>query len=135
MNSIKVRNSASFRIRPDTNEFQNDFLMKTGLKPSKIGIKGEPVYEGLSRTWENNYLSIKAPLGNDVDLEKHLLWLWNLLKDHKSYIRELNKREDIDIDIFGTFTSDANCPSVFIKPEAFMIFTELNISFEYSILA
>ena len=133
---LENRHGASLRI---ITENFDDFLLfekKTGLDPSKKGKKGAPKHPGSSRLYPHNIWILESPLSKTEELSSHLKWLWNKICTHRdTLIRFKKSSNNVEIDVFCSYTSNCDHSGLELDPESLKIFTELQIKMQLSIIA
>jgi hypothetical protein len=121
--------SASLRVM-DAPELHDEIEVVTGLKPSHAHLKGDKKPR-TSSTWDNDIWILQSPLNEKAELTDHLNWLWNTIKPHSDYFKELLQKGR-KVDVFCGYRSDSDNAGFIVQPDALEIFASLNIPFQVS---
>jgi hypothetical protein len=122
--------SATLRIFGEIPDL-NAITKNLELQPTESHLKGErrgprsPGY--LHDMW-----SYSPPLDETEPLEKHIDALWEAIRPHKDYIRELKKT--LVVDVFLGYRSNCDHAGVEIPHTSLRMFCELEIPFGLSII-
>ena len=87
-----------------------------------------------NKPYPRDQWALDSPLASEEPLDTHLKWLANQLRPHYAYIRSL-KSPDTDVYILCGYTTEVEQNDFSLSSEALEIFTTLDISLEFSILA
>lgn len=121
--------SASLRIFSSDKMDIDAITNYLGLTPTYSHIKGEPCYKGV---FENSMWLFEMDLPEKTHLDFHIQTLWSTLKPLKEKILKL--KENFNVDIFCGYRSNSDTAGIVVAPSSFDIFTELDVSFQLSII-
>jgi hypothetical protein len=99
-----------------------------GIPPSHTHRAGD--INRLGKPFEHDMWGLDSKLGEQASLDEHLKWLHQVLAPHYEFLRSA-KRTAV-VDVFLSYLSDEDQAGFEISPEAFKIFSELEIPFGVS---
>ncbi len=122
-----LKNSASLRIFGPNLDFER-ITRELGTPPTHTHRTGD--LNRVGKLYENDMWSLDSKLGEQQSLDEHLRWLHRTLSPHHEFLRTA-KRTAL-VDVFLSYLSDEDQAGFEISPEAFKIFSELEIPFGVS---
>ena len=124
--------SASFRIK-NAKDMHDLITRKTGIIPTHCHCVGDIANSKTGRKWLNDIWSLESQCNDTENLSKHISNLWETIEPHKEFFKGLVEK-GVDIDVFCGYSSDCDHAGFSIEPQAFEIFTYLNIILEMSVI-
>jgi hypothetical protein len=103
-----------------------------GLIASHVHRLGDLVSKAGNKRYEHDMWSLDSPLGRLEPMDNHLRWLAEHLKPHHDFIRSL--KEQAEVYVYCGYTFHDFESGFSLSPEALLIFTELGIPMEVSLL-
>jgi len=104
---------------------------RLGLEPTQVHREGErrgprsPVYE-------HDMWLLDAPLHESEPLERHLEWLYSVLRPHFEYLKDLKRQATVDV--FCGYRSNSGTAGFQVSHEALRLFAELEVPFGVSVI-
>lgn len=74
----------------------------------------------------------EAQVGESEPLDRHINHLWDRLRDHKPFIRQL--KTGVKVEVFLGYRTNSGTAGIEIQHQSLAIFTELEIPFGLSII-
>lgn len=122
--------SATLRIF-GTIESLAEITNTLGLQPTDIHRKGEK-RSARAQPYEHDMWRLRAPLPREEPLEKHLLWLKEMLSPQREYLRQL--AQSYTVDVFCGYLTDSDQGGFDLSPDALSLFSDLGIRMCVSII-
>jgi hypothetical protein len=133
MKTTKFHFDASFRVS-GLGHLHNEISDRTGLLPDICYLKGENKYPNSKTSKVKSKIdiwTIKSPLDDDNDLGKHLDWIWDTIKPHKRYFKQLIKKADWADILLGCRTKHMY-PVLFVDKIHLNILKDLDLSIGFN---
>jgi hypothetical protein len=122
--------SATLRISGENlnfSEIERSLMLKPTYSHRKVNQKGKR-----SPGFQSDMWSYQPNIDGKVELEKHILALWEKIKAHKHYLLYLKK--EADIDVYLGYRSNIDTAGIEVSYKCLEMFTELEIPFGISII-
>jgi hypothetical protein len=126
-----VNFSSSLRIYGDLGD-PAQIEQELGIRATHSHRKGDLRIENSNISWDTDAWIFVSPVPEDRPLDEHIGKLWELLRPHKKYLKELKKK--VKIDIFNGYRSNSDSAGFEISPRSLDMFIELGIPFGISII-
>lgn len=121
--------SASLRIFGKSLNI-DEVTSKIGLEPTHCHRKGER-RGPRSPEYKDNMWMYTAPVREEEPLGEHLKALWEAIRDHRDYLKELKK--EFTLDVFCGFRTNCQVTGLEVDHRSLEIFSALEIPFGLSI--
>jgi len=125
---VFFRFRASLRISGKGLEF-DDISRTLGLTPTHQHRKGEPHGHGSRR---QDIWIYQAPIDKERPLDEHIMALWNAVRPHIPYLRELKRK--FHVDVFCGYRSNSSTAGFEVDHRCLGLFTELDVPFGVSVI-
>ncbi|MGH7991361.1 MAG: DUF4279 domain-containing protein, partial [Limisphaerales bacterium] len=115
----------SARLRIFGDGLDCDEISRTlGLTPTHTHQKG--------KRRKHDMWSFTAPVARDQPLEDHIMALWDTIRPHISYLRDLKRK--FQVDIFCGYHSNSATAGFQVDHRCLGLFSELNVPFGVSVI-
>jgi hypothetical protein len=122
--------SATLRIYGDGLDF--DEISRTlGVTPTRSHRKGERPSSDV-RPWPHDVWHYKAPVDREQPLGEHIMALWDTVRPHIPYLRELKQK--FTVDIFCGYQSNSSTAGFLVDHRCLGLFSELEVPFGVSVI-
>ena len=115
--------SATLRIGGDGLDFE-EISRKLGLTPTHTHQKGG--------RRKHDMWSYKVPVAREQPLENHIMALWDAVRPHISYLRDLKRK--FQVDIFCGYRSNSGTAGFQVDHRCLGLFSELEVPFGVSVI-
>jgi len=115
--------TATLRISGDNLDF-DEISQTLGLTPTHTYQKGE--------RRNNDMWSYTAPVAREPPLEEHIMALWDSVRPHIPYLRDLKRK--FHLDIFCSYRSNSATAGFQVSPRCLRLFSELEVPFGVSVI-
>jgi len=116
------RFSATLRIAGDGLDF-DEISRALGLTPTHTHQKG-------ARRKQDRW-SYTAPIARELPLEAHIMALWDAVRPHISYLRDLKRK--FQVDVFCGYRSNSGTAGFQVSHRCLGLFSELEVPFGVSV--
>ena len=124
------RFSATLRISGDG--LDTDEISRTlGLTPTHAHRKGEQ-RKPHSKTWPKDAWHYKAPVDSERPLDEHIMAIWNAIRPHVPYLRDLKRK--FKVDFFCGYRSNSSTAGFEVDYRCLGLFAELEMPFGVSVI-
>ncbi|MGB3738812.1 MAG: DUF4279 domain-containing protein [Pontixanthobacter sp.] len=120
--------SATLRIHGGNLPF-DEISSVLGVSPSHLHKAGEQRRPS-ARPYKHDAWHYTAPVAEEVELTEHLRRLWQPVKPHILFLRQL----DAVVDVFCGYRSNNGAAAFAVEPDALEIFIALNVPFGVSVI-
>jgi len=129
--SVRFGFSAILRIMCASDRHDN-IEDVTGLTPTHKHRAGD---EGLfGEPWPNDLWTLESMLPPAAPLDDHLDWLWNEVRPHRDYLRDLAVQDDVDMDVFCGYRSNCAECGFELAPTSLQIVEALDVPLQVSVV-
>ena len=101
------------------------------LSPSESHRKGER-RTPRSEPWQHDMWIYQPAVDEERPLGEHILALWQAIRPHIPYLRDLKRR--FEVDIFCGYRSDSDTAGFSVDQRCLGLFAELDVPFEVSVI-
>lgn len=119
--------SASLRVIGKDLDFE-EVGKHLNLTPSDIRRQGE----GVVRPNEHDVWCYTVPVDRERPLGDHIIALWDAIRPHIPYLKQLKKRYTVDV--FCGYISDSDTAGFEIDQQALGLFLELEVPLQVSVI-
>jgi hypothetical protein len=111
----------------------DEITRNLALAPTRIHRKGEPKFPSRpENVWKEDAWFYEPPVDRKRPLEEHIMELWDRLRPHMKYLKELKKTHRLDI--FCGYRSDCDHAGFEVSHKCLGLFIELEIPFGVSVI-
>jgi Domain of unknown function (DUF4279) len=122
---------ASLRIM-DVPSKHEEITATLGIQPTKCHKAGD-INPKINKPWKNSIWAIDSPLPKDVDFNKHLRWIAELIAPHETFLRNL-KDQGARMDLYCGYMTDSIHSGFVVDAESLVLPARLGISFGVSVM-
>src|SRR6266404_1638059 len=101
---IKRLFNASLRIMDVPNKHE-EITATLGIQPTMCHKAGD-INPQISKTWKNSIWAIDCPLPREVNFNKHLGWIAELMAPHETFLHDL-KDQGARMDLYCGYKTDS----------------------------
>ncbi|SRR5260221_8686297 len=123
--------SATLRIFGDGVDMA-EISRTLGLTPTHSHRKGERRTASRSEHWPRDMWSYQAPIDREKPLHEHIMALWDAVRPHMSYLRDLKRK--FHVDIFCGYRSNSGTAGFQVDHRCLGLFAELEVPFGVSVI-
>jgi hypothetical protein len=122
--------SATLRIAGNDLDIDK-ITRKMGILPTHSHRKGERRSRG-APPWQHDMWSYTPPIDEAQPLHEHIMALWNAVRPHMSYLRNLKQKYHVDI--FCGYRSNSDTAGFDVDYQCLGLFAELEVPFGISVI-
>ncbi len=122
--------SASLRIHGVGVPFE-EITRTIGVEPTHQHKKGERIGRG-DAVYRDDAWHLESQLPDDEPLERHILEIWQVVRNHVDYLKGLKKQ--FKVDLFCGYRSNCDTAGFEVSHECLEIFIALEIPFGVSVI-